>query len=439
VERIMIATGMILLTSFAALGQEQDYQIGFKVISTYDSSRTYKPSTSTSDKLHYRPIVIDLWFPADITSSDTTASFADLVYLLEQRSNFYDDTRTYGGLTAEMLQYICAGLNCTDSDILKRVNTKSYVNAQPIEQQFPLIIYFAGFNGMSYENYLLFESLTKKGFVVASVGSIGRYPGNMTLEPEDLFEQVKDAVFIVDYLTKRNIVSRDIGLIGYSWGGLAATIMAMNEPGRIKAIVSLDGSEQFTYVDEGENKKLNRIREADFFKPETINASFLYLDSDISKSDNLPDSIYNITDYISGDKSYLKIHHSTHEDFSSLSIVSREDLSETRYSVVQNLTVDYLLDKVKGENVFYKNFPDERVTKQFSQPTLRDDAKPANKNKLRGVIRDEKSNLPLPYVNIGILNKDVGTTSNIKGEFELLLTESNANDTLRVSRVGYGP
>lgn len=437
-KKLLLISGLTLFTVLAVIGQVLNHQVGFKVISAYDSSRTYKPNANKSDKLHYRPIDIDLWYPADITPSDTTASFANFVHLLEQRSNFYDDTKSYHGLTDELLQHICAGLNCKDYKNLKRVNTESYVNAKPTEKQSPLIIYLAGFNGMSYENYQLFESLVKEGFVVASVSSIGRFPGNMTMEPEDIFEQIKDAEFIISYLTKRNIASRDIGLIGYSWGGLAATIMAMNEPDKIKAIVSLDGSEQFTYVDEEENEKLNRIREADFFKPETIKASFLYLDSDISEWGDLPDSVFNITDKLLGDKSYLKINNSKHEDFSSLSIVSGDYQGEPKYYIIQKLTINYLMEKLKGENIFYKNIPNEGVTTVFTADK-QIGSKPTDKNKLRGVIRNRKSNLPLPYVNIGILNKDVGTTTNSKGEFELSLLESNTSDTLRVSMVGYEP
>lgn len=437
-KKLLLTSGLILFTVFAVIGQVLDHQVGFKVISTYDSSRTYKPNTNTSDKLHYRPIDIDLWYPADITPSDTTASFADLVHLLEKRSNLYDDTKSYHGLTDELLQYICAGLNCTDYKNLKKVNTKSYVNAKRIEREFPIIIYLAGFNGMSYENYQLFESLVKEGFVVASVSSIGRFPGNMTMEPEDIFEQIKDAEFIISYLAKRKIASRDIGLIGYSWGGLAATMMAMNEPDKIKAIVSLDGSEQFTYSEEEENEKLNRIREADFFKPETIKASFLYLDSDISEWENLPDSVFNLTDKLLGDKCYLKIDNSTHDDFSSLSIVSGDYQGEPKYSVIQKLTINYLMDKLKGENIFYKSIPNEGVTAVF-KVDKKIGSEPTEKNKLRGVIRDRKSNLPLPYVNIGILSKDVGTTTNSKGEFELPLMGTNTNDTLRASMVGYEP
>ena len=437
-KKLLLTSGLILFTVLAVIGQVLDHQVGFKVISTYDSSRTYKPNTNISDKLHYRPIDIDLWYPADITPSDTTASFADLVYLLEKRSNLYDDTKSYHGLTDELLQYICAGLNCTDYKNLKKVNTKSYVNAKRTEGEFPVIIYLAGFNGMSYENYQLFESLVKKGFVVASVSSIGRFPGNMTMELDDIFEQIKDGQFIISYLTKRNLASRDIGLIGYSWGGLAATIMAMNEPNKIKAIVSLDGSEQFTYWDEEENEKLNRIREADFFKPETIKAPFLYLDSDISRWEDLPDSVFNITDKLLGDKNYLKIDNSTHEDFSSLSIVSGDYQGEPKYSVIQKLTINYLMEKLKGENIFYKNIPSEGVTAVFTAHK-KIGSEPTAKNKLRGIIRDRKSNLPLPYVNIGILSKDVGTTTNSKGEFELPLMETNTNDTLRASMVGYEP
>lgn len=150
-RRIKVLTGLILLTSLTVLGQELEFAVGFKIISTYDSGRIYKPKSSESDKLHFRPIDIDLWYPAIPTSSDTTVSFFNLVNLLEQRSNFYDDTRKYSGLTDELLQYICAGLDCPDYKILNGIKTNSYKNAKPYEKQFPLIIYLAGFNGMSFE------------------------------------------------------------------------------------------------------------------------------------------------------------------------------------------------------------------------------------------------------------------------------------------------
>ena len=40
------------------------YLAGYQNIITTDSTRIYKPGTSQSEKLHYRPIEIDVWYPA---------------------------------------------------------------------------------------------------------------------------------------------------------------------------------------------------------------------------------------------------------------------------------------------------------------------------------------------------------------------------------------
>jgi hypothetical protein len=57
---------------------------------------------------------------------------------------------------------------------------------------------------------------------------------------------------------------------------------------------------------------------------------------------------------------------------------------------------------------------------------------------LSGVIKDAETNQPLPYVNIGISNKSVGTVSNEKGEFRLKLPSNvRDNDTLVFSYIGY--
>ena len=290
---------------------------------------------------------------------------------------------------------------------------------------------------MSYENYQLFESLAKNGFVVASVSSVGAHPGNMTMDSLGIYEQINDARFIIDYLTKTLALSNTIGLVGYSWGGLASSIMAMTDAGKIEAVVSLDGSEQFVYGDPEEDEKLTRIRNASFFKPEAIRASFLYLDSDIAERDDSPDSVYNISDHITGDKYYLKINHSKHEDFSSLSVMGSEDHPPSAYDTIQSLTINYLLDKLKGGDLFYKELPTRGVTQYFTQPLLAKDTKAADKSLLKGIILDHNSGLPLPYVNIGILNKDKGTASDLKGEFQLPLVDSNLRDTLRVSMIGY--
>lgn len=57
----------------------------------------------------------------------------------------------------------------------------------------------------------------------------------------------------------------------------------------------------------------------------------------------------------------------------------------------------------------------------------------------KGIIYDSKTNETLPYVNIGILNKGVGTVSNELGVFHLELNPEDYTtmDTLLISSMGY--
>jgi hypothetical protein len=56
-----------------------------------------------------------------------------------------------------------------------------------------------------------------------------------------------------------------------------------------------------------------------------------------------------------------------------------------------------------------------------------------------GIVKDSVSSEPLPYVNIGIVNKDVGTVSDKDGKFSIAIDEKFNNDSLRISIVGYKP
>lgn len=55
---------------------------------------------------------------------------------------------------------------------------------------------------------------------------------------------------------------------------------------------------------------------------------------------------------------------------------------------------------------------------------------------IKGFILDSL-NQPIEYVNIGIVNKPIGTVSNEKGEFSLNINETLLLDTLKVSSIGY--
>jgi hypothetical protein len=60
----------------------------------------------------------------------------------------------------------------------------------------------------------------------------------------------------------------------------------------------------------------------------------------------------------------------------------------------------------------------------------------ANAQTFEGVVKDAKTNQPLPYVNVGIIGKSVGTVTDSAGRYKLNLT-SHDTDSLKLSMIGY--
>ena len=59
-----------------------------------------------------------------------------------------------------------------------------------------------------------------------------------------------------------------------------------------------------------------------------------------------------------------------------------------------------------------------------------------NKIALKGLIIDQE-NFPIPYAGVGIINKNIGTTSTEEGTFYFVITNKEVKDTLEISSMGY--
>jgi len=55
----------------------------------------------------------------------------------------------------------------------------------------------------------------------------------------------------------------------------------------------------------------------------------------------------------------------------------------------------------------------------------------------KGVVKDINSGENLAYVNIGVVNKNLGTVSNTNGVFQLVLDDKFDAETIRISLIGY--
>lgn len=357
-KNFLVLPAILFLMSCKQANREKTvtYDAGFKTLHATDKSRIYKPDTDTTNYLHYRPLDLDIWYPAGSKGADPVLLLRDILGLLDERANYYTASHAGDGLASQIAKYFCDGVKCSDTTRLLNFKTKSVLNAPSIAATFPLVIYLCAYNGMSYENFSLFEDLAMKGFVVVSISSIGRYPGDMTMKKEDLMEQVKDAVAAVQILKQEpNIDFSKVGIVGYSWGGLAGAMLANKIPGTA-CLISLDGSEFHHYGEaKEENEDFNGIRNSDGFRSMRLRIPYLRLESSPSSVTPKEDSIYNFLEKLSDEKLIFKINSAQHEDFGCMPAIVKASgrcKDNGYYNTILKLTVSYLEEHLKDENVF---------------------------------------------------------------------------------------
>ena len=411
-------------------------KVGYKEYRSIDSSRRYKPRVSNGNPLFYRPEEMDVWYPAELGSKDSSLDFSYFVSLFERRANTFQDSIKYDGLTKELMQHFTVDDTSIAANSIK---TTSHLDAKEIKGHFPMIIYMCSFNGMSYENVPLFENLASHGYIVVSISSIGLYPGNMTTRYSDLLEQVKDADFAIKYMRDKNIDYSKIGVIGYSYGGLAANILAMQN-GSIRALLSLDGSEMHYYGGEKEeDTDFNALRQGNYVKPASLICPYSYIESDHKLDDGKPDSIYRLLNKPNIKNSYIRLLNTSHEDFSDLSNLG--SVKNTPYELVNQLSLDYFAQYLEDRKSVFDISVDaiilsKKATQSFIkiQPSTIDTI---SRLFLKGKIISAESGAPIPYVSMGIPAGNCGTVSNESGIFALNVERSLINNIIRISSLGY--
>lgn len=439
---------LLLFCAITSSGFSQEsetrYNAAYKTIHLIDSSRTYKPNTSQTDRLHYRPLDLDIWYPSE-EKKGKRMLFEDLYRLHEERANNYQDETDYTGISEELILYLAAGFGVDPKEgkRLLKVKTESFENSPAADGKFPLVIYMAGYNGMGWESYRLLERLAENGFVVLSISSIGRYPGDMTNDLLDTMEQVEDGEFALQELRKQTNLNIDfdkIGMLGLSWGGMSGILMLDKHP-EFGAMVSLDGSDIFYYGDtEEDDTFLSEIYEADLIHPEKTDIPYLHIEAGDRLDEFTPTEEYHYYKKINSDKHYLRLADSKHEDFGSIAWALKTSPQQIKtYERIMESTVLFFQEKLKGENGFQAYYDRLLQHNDITKDPYKYSTEKPKEILLSGHIQDSKTKEKLPYVNIGVLSKDWGTVSNKKGFFELELNENFVKDTLRISMVGYKP
>ncbi len=437
---------LLFLLGAISLGFSQGnppYRAGFATVHLVDSSRTYKPGTTPTDRLHYRPLDLDIWYPATADPAETPMLFEDLFRLHEERANAYQDETDYSGYSDELILYLAAGfgLEALEGKQLLKKQISSYSEAPPAAGSFPLIVYMAGYNGMGWESYRLLEQLAENGFVVLSISSIGAYPGDMTNSLQNTMEQVYDAEFALSFMEQSGDFPADTdhkGLLGLSWGGMSGILLLDRHPD-FKAMASLDGSDTFYYGDtEQDDAYLSEIYAAGVLHPGKTRAAFLHLEAGDRLDEFTPTDEYCYYKKISSPAHYLRFLESRHEDFGSIAWALETNPDEVAlYEEIQGAVLSFFQEYLKEEPVFRARYQNMLQQESITGEPLEYATEERASLSAIGKIVDMKTGAALPYVNIGLIGKEIGTVSNRSGVFELDLAESHRTDTLRISMVGY--
>ena len=213
------------------------HAVGLHIVKQYDASRGGTPKLAIFDDSKApdaaRPMQTLVWYPAQASSA------AHVRYLDYLQS----------GLTGDDFTLSAAGLAGASkkwaANPAAQVTMLAVRDAKAATGTFPVVIYAPSFNADADENADLCEYLASHGYIVLASASRGAHARSMTDDLEGAEAQAADILWLASYAaTVPGADLSKLAVAGFSWGGLA-NVIAASHSGRVKALVSLDGSVRY--------------------------------------------------------------------------------------------------------------------------------------------------------------------------------------------------
>jgi len=299
---------LVISSSLLSKNKSESYGVGFNFYQVYDTTQLYVYNQDTI----FRPLLIHLWYPTELKTDNDQMSYKQYIDLISIREDF---SKPKEETDTESLNFINAysgfakkqygiGLNLSAEQILA-TPVKARLKSPIAKGNFPLIIYAPSNSKTSEQNHIICESLASSGFVVLSVASAGQNSINREDTKSSILAQVNDMEYILNYLENTlKIQYSNIGLMGFSSGGLATSIFQMKHE-NVKAVFGLDGGHEYsTYL------FLHQLKDYDLSKT-TVPYCFM-------ANKNLDFSIYPYFNSIKTNKKwFFRMPYLTHNDFAS--------------------------------------------------------------------------------------------------------------------------
>jgi dienelactone hydrolase len=213
------------------------YVVGLRVVDQYDRSRNFRPKVDdlgkpTTGEIS-RPLQTLIWYPAENTKQEHV-SVADYLALRSTETNFAAPV-----VSAGLDEWFIQGVPNP-----AQLKTLAIRDATPLTRRFPLVIYAPSFSSFSWENLDLCEYLASYGYVVIASPGMG-VERESTHDVAGASAQAQDISFLIGWAeTLPDTDSTEVGVVGFSWGGLS-NVFAAARDSRIGALVGLDGSMRY--------------------------------------------------------------------------------------------------------------------------------------------------------------------------------------------------
>lgn len=310
------------------------YGAGFRVIHTFDHSRVYGGRQG-------RPMQIAVWYPTGQRAPKLAYSDYLKLYLSEERLSELSKAEIEENLGFWRTAFSGRAESGTRVEDLLGHKTNAVPGAAPADGKFPVIVYGAGGQGEAFENSLLFETLAASGFVVLASPSVGPYAHKTVVDPVGLEAAARDMEFLLAKAAE--IPEADlarVGLAGWSWGGLAAMLVQMRNPG-IDAVLSLDGSIAM---------HADKIRRTAFYDPDRIRVPLMLMTASGNRA-----KVAEFVEEVDYAKVFIvELPAANHSDFSAYNYIAMNfAASLTGEEQKRKLSYEIVVEMARG---FFGNF-----------------------------------------------------------------------------------
>jgi len=340
----------LLLLTFSAYSQNRPqwndipagtYDIGFRVLQTYDYSRGYWPKKDfrghEASRETARPLQIYIWYPAETGKGGSSMIFGDYIDLTAEELELKPATDEQKIEARDRLRkgplnpYFAAGLDESAFQKILETPVPAVRNAPQAEGVYPLIIFPGGPMGQS----VLMEYLASHGYVVVSFPLLGTHPawygrGEGTIE---WYQSIADDIGFV-YGKMKEFPQADLSQVAVIGMFAPSGILFQAQHMQLDAIASLDGL------------NMDAIKEAPGFNPNAIRIPVLDMPSvNNARRRTIVDSMVFSPRYL------VKLENVQHREFYQFRRIAHPEDShtDTTYKIIARYTKAFLDATLKGD------------------------------------------------------------------------------------------